>query len=490
MIGFSCSQTEEENINQDLNEQINMFHKKRSDVVITPVDMNQFAIDQRQFDVSWLYERVGKKVSFYPSKVTAGSFSKNELYKLIKRAYVPHDEEFRFVHKNAAIHALRNSIYRQLSQNIYDEAYLDMRDIIYTPALLKIMIAATPSVLGDIPPNLSNYYQILYDALRQNVTAFEYLTMQFKTDPKVLEFLFYTSNSSYIHPNQKIAIKYATYEEAMKFLSRNGLLLEYVSSNFQDNSELVYAAILQNELAGRYASPRLRRIIETSGPEKLIGFSARLYLWKDGISQKSSDIWYVFSTTISEYIDRAGFFATSSVSKVRSYLFNEELEADFVDDIAESDKLEETRSLLPFTEDNSIMTDPRLIIQIQNLHGRPLRYLWRIAKIDRQREIYIAYYQPQGRRYLASIVYRDGNNFILSDYKATLTQDGSTIWRYNDHGRFDPTKIQVIDIEEIKTKELRVQIKWRGAERSSIFLLIEKNGKFVKQFLSHKDELR
>lgn len=489
LVSFLVSCAEDQDINQALEDRVNSFHKKRTDITIERVDMEDFVLEQRQFDVAWLYERTGYDVKAFQSKVTAKSFSRDELYKLIKRAYVPHDEEFRYTHKRAAAHALSNSIYRHLAANPYDPDYADTRNILFTPEFMDIMIAETPKVLGDVPPNISNYYQLLFNAFRQNIDTFDYLTMQFKTDPKVLNYIFYKMNSQYIHPNQKVAIQYATYEQAKEYLSRNGLLLEFVNADYQDNSELVYTAILQNEMAEIYASPRLRRIIETSGPEKLIGVSARMYLAKDRVSQEVSDIWYVVKVHSKQYSRKVAELTTSTINKVRSLLFNEDIEEDFVDEVADLEELEETRTLLPFTEDDAIMTDPRLIIQIQDLHKRPLRYLWRIAKIDRQREIYIAYFQPQGRRYLASIVYRNGDQFVMSDYKASLTTDGSTIWRYNDFGKFDPTQIQIIDIEEIKTKELRVKIKWKGNARSSLYLLVEKNGKFVKRFLSHVEEL-
>ncbi len=483
----SCAQNED--LSERLLERVANFHKKRTDITISPANLESFAMEQRQFDVAWLYERTGSDVASFQSKITGDSFSRDELYKLLKRAYIPHDDEFRYVHKRAAIHALSNSIYRHMAENLYDPDYHETRNILYAPEFVEIMVKESPKVVGDIPSNISNYYQLIFKSFQQNIKTFDYVPMQFKTDPKVLNYIFYKMDSRYSHPNQKVAVQYATYEQAKEYLSRNGLLLEFVRSDFQDNSELVYTAILQNEMAEVYASPRLRRIIETSGPEKLIGFSARVYLVRDRFSQGVSDLWYVVKVHSKTYSRKISEGTVSMVNKLRSLLFNEDLEEDFVDEIAELEEAEETRTLLPFIEDDAIMTDPKLIIQIQDLHKRNLRNLWRIAKIDRQREIYIAYYQPQGRRYLASIIYRNGDEFVVSDYKATLTTDGSTIWRFKDRGRFSPKQIQVIDIEEVKTKEIRVKIKWKGDVRSSMYLLVEKNGKFVKQFLSHVEEL-
>ena len=87
------------------------------------------------------------------------------------------------------------------------------------------------------------------------------------------------------------------------------------------------------------------------------------------------------------------------------------------------------------------MTDIKTILQIEDTK-RPLRNLWRIARINRQQEIYIAYYQPQGRRYLNYIIYRNGEKYIASDYKATIKGNGNTIWKYLDYGKFNPELIE------------------------------------------------
>ena len=95
--------------------------------------------------------------------------------------------------------------------------------------------------------------------------------MQIKTDPKVLNYLFYTINKTVLN-TKKLRFNMPHLIKLKNHLSRNGLLLEYVNKDFQDNSILVYTAILQNEKALTFASPRLRRIVETSGAEKLIDY--------------------------------------------------------------------------------------------------------------------------------------------------------------------------------------------------------------------------
>ena len=146
--------------------------------------------------------------------------------------------------------------------------------------------------------------------------------------------------------------------------------------------------------------------------------------------------------------------------------------------------------MIPFTNDKSIVTDVKTLIEVESLKKRPLRNLWRIAKINRQQEIYIAYYQPQGKRYLSSIIYRNGDKYIVSDYKATIKDNGSTIWRYLDYGKFNPEMIKIVDIEETKAKTIRVKFKWVGNDQSSLYLLSEKNEKFVKEFINYIDNLK
>ena len=289
-VFMSCSS--EQTVDTNLNEKIKNFHKKKSDIIIEPRDLNEFAVTQRQFDISWLYNSVGNEYKKYTSKLRENQFTKDELYKLLKRAYIPHDEEFRYTHKRASIYALSASLYREANSNPYNENLIEYRNIMYSPEMVAIMSKETIKVIETLPINLSNYYSLIYNAIKRNPKAYNLLTMQIKTDPKVLNYLFFTINKNYTHKYQKIAIQYATIHQAKEYLSRNGLLLEYVNKDFQDNSTLVYTAILQNEKALTFASPRLRRIVETSGAEKLIGLSARLYIYKDEFLQNSSDLWY------------------------------------------------------------------------------------------------------------------------------------------------------------------------------------------------------
>ncbi len=484
----SCSS--EQTIDSNVNERIKNFHKKKSDIFIEPRNLNEFAVTQRQFDINWLYDDVGKEYSKYTSKLRENQFTKDELYKLLKRAYIPHDEEFRYTHKRAAIYALSASLYREANTNPYNENIIEFRNIMYNPEFVSILSKENLKVIETLPINLSNYYSLVYRAIKQDPRAFNLLTMQIKTDPKVLNYLFYKINKNYTHKYQKMAIQYATYDQAKDYLSRNGLLLEFVNKDFQDNSILVYTAILQNEKAITFASPRLRRIVETSGAEKLIGLSAKLYIIKDEFSQKTSDIWYFSKNKSVEIVDNISASTSKMYQKARYYIFDEEIEDSFIDEELQLEELVSSSKMIPFTNDKSIVTNVKTLIEVESLKKRPLRNLWRIAKINRQQEIYIAYYQPQGKRYLSSIIYRNGDKYIVSDYKATIKDNGSTIWRYLDYGKFNPEMIKIVDIEETKAKTIRVKFKWVGNDQSSLYLLSEKNEKFVKEFINYIDNIK
>ena len=481
---FSCAS--EPTVSDSVLAKIDALYDRGRVVNIKPVDLNEFTVTQRQFDMGWFYDDFGTNTKFYPSKVTFDKIKKRDYYKLLKRAYIPSDEEFRYKHKKAAIKGLEYSIYPHLYANLTDKNYASIRNIVYTPDFMSVMFKLSPSIVGYLPYNLSNYYELVFQSLRTNSRSYYSLPLVYKSDPTILKYLFYQMNTNYQHPYQSMAIQYANYDLTKEFLSRNGLLLDFVNSDHKDDALLVYTALLQNDRAIQFASPRLRRIVETNGAESLKGLFTSSLVMKEKLSDSISYGFFESLKAVKSGWDVVVGVSVSLYNKGISLITGKPEAESFVTDEDDVDN----RKLIVFRADDSIITDLSLVLPIEALANRRLLHLWRIAVIDQHRDVFIAYYQPIGKRYLSSIIYRNKDAFTVANYKALLTRDGSSIWRVNDKGSFSPNEVSVVDIEETSNSRVFLKIKWKSKLRSSLYLLKQKDSQFIKEFIAHTEEFK
>jgi hypothetical protein len=86
-------------------------------------------------------------------------------------------------------------------------------------------------------------------AINKNGMLLEYVSQDLQNDWKVV--------LAAINQN-KLALQFATRKAVLNILEKDGMLLEYVSQDLQADKDIVLAAIKQNEMALQYVSPDLQ----------------------------------------------------------------------------------------------------------------------------------------------------------------------------------------------------------------------------------------
>ena len=91
---------------------------------------------------------------------------------------------------------------------------------------------------------------------------------------------------------------------------------------------------------------------------------------------------------------------------------------------------------IEFTNERTVVTDIRLINKIENKKDRRLLNLWRIARFGSDGQVFVAMFRPDGKNNLGTIVVKQKDRIMFSDYAAVFSMDGESIWRIDDEGTF------------------------------------------------------
>ena len=103
---------------------------------------------------------------------------------------------------------------------------------------------------------------------------------------------------------------------------------------------------------------------------------------------------------------------------------------------------------IDFKNERTVVTDIRIINKIEIKKKRRLLNLWRIAKFGDDGQVFVAMFRPNGKDHLGTIVVKQKERFMFSDYAAVFSMDGESIWRINDGGTFSAASFVLDDVKK------------------------------------------
>ena len=268
-------------------------------------------------------------------------------------------------------------------------------------------------------------------------------------------------------------------------LTTNGSLLEFVQPKFQNDLQLCYVAVLENDIALNYTSPKVKEIISTIGVNNMDSVKGRTLLIKHSIYPSVITI----IGPIVNYMTESIHSIKKSYYKAKEIVIGKKtvLKSPKLVPIPRKIKGKMTMiygDSIPFVQRSYVVRNKKIISTIETLKSRRLLNLWCIASAENI-SIFVAYFKPKGRHYLGSIIIKKGNRYIFSDYLALYTYDGLNIWRLGDKGLFHESQFKVHELANMQG-QTELILEWKGQQRDNIYRLVENEDILVKDFI--KDE--
>ncbi|MBT5856215.1 DUF4116 domain-containing protein [bacterium] len=429
-------------------------------------------------NLRWLTRALGGATKFYRVKLINRTFTLKQYKQLIRHAYSGHKR---------SIVALEYTLYSDLYKSPDSPIYRKFRNILYSPEFITRVSKQSPSLIAQIPEKVSHYEELAVIAVTQNPKAFKWLTLRYKMNEKVLD-AYFKSNSRYNNKVQYEAIRYANPSQRFDFVSRNGLLLETLSDKDRSNRNLVYAAVIQNEKALRFASKDIKSAINELGVLTL---------------NKPSGIWFVLDykfvtplvtmgTNTVDLIEQWVVLGMDWLLKTKTLVINiilDRPDTGLEKTASKRSKLKTTKATLTKKRgmDKQIkpVVDETLIERIETITGWQLLELWQVTKLGQIGHVYVAKFKPKGSHYLGAIIYSEGKGVVMSKYPAVFSRDGNSIWRIGDKGEFGPDTFDIVQVTYTK-QGVEMILKWRGDTSTNYYTLIEKNGVLEKGFIKYR----
>ncbi|RAP32310.1 hypothetical protein DID77_04660, partial [Candidatus Marinamargulisbacteria bacterium SCGC AG-439-L15] len=371
----------------------------------------------------WVSQRMGVNPKFYKVKVHENTFTYSELKQLMKLVYRNPRTMAQKKTRKVAIVALENSVYQSLLTDPSHPVYNTLKNVLYSEAFLKKVFPVSETMISMIPETLSTYNDLTLLSVKLNPKSFAWLPMSQKRREGIVRQL-YNAYESETHVYQRVAIQYADRDLVKTMLSNNGALLEYLSPEYQNDLQLAYMAILQNDLALDHVSPEVRETILEIGIENLNTWSAKWALVQYSFLPTVTRILAPFINTWHMSI----YHATRFYHKTIEAVIGKETKVKAPKLIPISKKITGKETLiygnpLDFDEMSHVVIDSAVVAKVETIKSRRLLNLWRIASTGKI-NVYVAYFKPLGRKYLGSIIVQKGSNWLFSDYLAIYTYDG------------------------------------------------------------------
>ncbi len=345
-----------------------------------------------------------------------------------------------------------------------------IRGVIYHPSFILRVAKTYPKILRAIPDSHPMYLNLALDIIKRHPTAFNDVTLRYKRHPKITQRLFDTQ-ATYDDIYKHMAIQYSlTDEERKQYIMHNGLLYLELPIEVRNNPYLAYHAYVQNDFVYPYIPKRIVDVFNADGAIMVPRYMTKITLVKQKVLNGIKAAFAPLKDAISKDDELADV-----VVNIEGETPTENIEV--ADEITFED--------IEFRNERTVVTDVRVINKIENKKDRRLLNLWRIARFGDDGQVFVAMFRPDGKSNLGTIVVKQKERIMFSDYAAIFSMDGESIWRINDGGTFS-AKTFVLD-QVVKSSEgyLNFSFSWKGKYTTNQFNLVDQSGLLIKEFINY-----
>lgn len=148
-----------------------------------------------------------------------------------------------------------------------------------------------------------------------------------------------------------------------------------------------------------------------------------------------------------------------------------------------------------FNEDSLILVDEPEVKQTQEAveesveqritayKSRDIQYIWQLADLSEDRQLYLVQFTRLDQDMLFSIVLADKDELTFMDYPAVIEGDEYSVWRVDDGGEILPEMFSILFAAETINGPL-IGLNWWGSEGVNTFFL-NKEGDTFKEMDIH-----
>lgn len=372
-----------------------------------------------------------------------------------------------------ATHLMEKLVYaQQLKEQVVTENR-QLRSVIYHPNYIRKVAKTYPKILRAIPDSHPMYLNLALDIVRQTPSAFNDVTLRFKRHPQMTKLMFQikpTYDDMYKH----LAIQYSVSDQERKeYIMHNGLLYLELPIEVRDNPYLAYHAYVQNDFVYPFIPKRIVDVFNADGTIMVPRYMTKVTL----VRQKLANGWRAALAPLKDLIPSDDTLDDVVVN------IDEETATQNATDEPSEDAI--TFDNIEFKNERTVVTDIRLINKIENKKDRRLLNLWRIARFGDDGQVFVAMFRPDGKDNLGTIVIKQKERIMFSDYAAVFSMDGESIWRIDDDGTFSAKSFILNRVVKSSEGYLNFSFRWKGKYTTNEFNLVDQSGMLIKEFINY-----
>jgi hypothetical protein len=381
--------------------------------------------------IDWMYDKVGRSTWYYEAQIDADTFTEEEYTQLMKVVYSSAEGDDRIV-KHAATYALQYSAFEALENGLENEAVKALKPALYSEDFLTVAVEESPSLIGYLPTDLASYDTVSVVAIENNPFAFDYMPLTKKASDPAVSALF-KSKDIFHHGDRsfkKRALEYASVNQAVRFVQRDGNILELAPHRLTSNPRVVLAAVKQNPNALRFADEMLQTQVQQEGLGALT---------KQGAG-----------TT-----------------------------ADIIPEKTETTPDGSQKTTYEFDSVREVVIDTDVVSAIESRFEKSLNNLWRIARGGNFGDVYVAVFEPIDTHRLGAIVLiKPSGDIVSKSYPAVYDpRQPESVWFDRDNGNFAPENFRLLGFSKTSDTS-EIELVWVQNDVSKPFRYIENGDTF------------
>ncbi|MEK9727260.1 MAG: hypothetical protein VW397_04025 [Candidatus Margulisiibacteriota bacterium] len=368
---------------------------------------------------------------------------------------------------NAAV-LLEKLVYASQNATLLNDENRLLKGVIYNSSYILDIANTNQRVFQAIPDSHPDYVRMIRQLLPKRPQLFNYITMRYKRDPWVTDTLF-DVKQTYDDIYKHMAIQYTnSLQQRKRFVMHNGLLYLELPSEKRNNPYLAYHAFIQNDFVYPFIPKDILAVFDEDGTIMVPRYMTKLTMLKQNLSQGLGQLFAPF---------RESFQSDAIEDEVVL-----EIEDSPTGSVAESESLQKP---VTFKNERTVVTDIRIINKIENKKKRRLLNLWRISRYGEDGQIFVAMFRPNGKENLGTIVVKQNERYMFSDYAAVFSMDGDSIWRIKDDGTFSSKTFSLDHVTKSDAGIWHFRFSWKGVYTTNQFDLVEEGGMLVKEFVNY-----
>ena len=375
--------------------------------------------------------------------------------------------------KKDAGHLMEKLVYAQQLKQVAVTSNRQLRSVIYHPSYIRKVAKSYPKILRAIPDSHPMYLDLALHIVSQTPSSFNDVTLRFKRHPKMTKLMF-NIRPTYDDIYKHMAIQYAlTDQERKTYIMHNGLLYLELPIEIRDNPYLAYHAYVQNDFVYPYIPKRILDVFKSDGTIMIPRYMTKVSL----LTQKVSNGIKAGLAPLKDMLNRDDEL-DDVVVNVEDGAATANVEEVIPEDVITFEDIE-------FTNERTVVTDIRLINKIENKKDRRLLNLWRIARFGSDGQVFVAMFRPDGKNNLGTIVVKQKDRIMFSDYAAVFSMDGESIWRIDDEGTFSAKSFVLNNVVKSSEGFLNFSFSWKGKYTTNEFNLVDQSGLLIKEFVNY-----